>query len=112
MLSKHKNAEKITMKPTLYLLALTSIALPLFAKGLTPERQPLNNSYYVCYEKRIPVNVKKFVTKHYHSLHYQGCTITLDECLNNEKKQKLKQFGWFNNYNDAINAFYRCAYSS
>lgn len=82
------------------------------AKGLTPENQPLNDSYYVCYHKRLSVNASRFGYPPFKQLHYKGCVITLDECLNHGKqKTKLQQFGWFNNYNDAVNAFYRCAYS-
>jgi hypothetical protein len=102
----------MTIKKTIAVSVFSLISTYATAKGLTPSDQPLNDSYYVCFQTRLPVHSSRFGYPPFKQIHYKGCVITLDECLNHGKqKEKLHQFGWFNNYNDALSAFYRCAYS-
>ena len=87
------------------------------ARPLTPPNEPKEDSFYVCYDRcyvhhsvRAPLNT-------YRKLKYAGCMISRVPCnLSCAKKGRhpsapLKLFGWFNNYPQTLNAFYRCAYS-
>ncbi len=87
------------------------------AVPLTPQREPKDNSFYVCYEQyRIHHSVRAPLST-FRTYQYLGCTIIRTPCqaicLKKEKcpPVPLKLFGWFNNYPQALNAFYRCAYS-
>lgn len=107
----------------IYLKSITLLCITFFLAGnahavpLTPPQEPKENSFYVCYEKchihhsvRAPLSL-------YRKYQYLGCTIIRTPCdavcINkiNCPPIKLKLFGWFNNYPQALNAFYRCAYS-
>ncbi|MDP3704840.1 MAG: hypothetical protein Q8R24_02885 [Legionellaceae bacterium] len=105
-----------------YLNYLTVLYLALFLIGdanavpLTPQREPKENSFYVCYEtSRIHHSVKAPLST-FRKYQYLGCTIIRTPCnaicLKKEKcpPVPLKLFGWFDTYPHALNAFYRCAY--
>ena len=107
---------------------------------LTPPHEPKDDSFYVCYLKcRINYTVHAPMLA-YKKFKYLGCMISRVPCANICVKNasypqvklstmshkpcgsncvakmscaptKLKPFGWFNNYPEALNAFYRCAYS-
>ena len=89
-----------------------AIALPL-----TPEDEPKADSFYVCYESRWYNNVEEGLIKLIH-YKYLGCIISKVPChlycgdkFTAGPSKPLKQFQWFNNYPDALNSFYRCAYN-
>lgn len=86
-------------------------------KKLTPPHEPKTDSFYVCYKDcAVKMSSKSFFLI-YRKHKYLGCIISRAPCHKHcEKKahcpmKRYKQFGWFNNYYDALNAFYRCAYS-
>lgn len=88
------------------------------AASLTPPHEPRNNSFYVCYERcHIQHSVRTLIAT-YRKFEYTGCTISRQPCRAICFKKSgcpphpLKQFGWFNNYPQTLNAFYRCAYSA
>lgn len=95
----------------------------LNANRLTPPDEPKDDSFYICYEKRCPNTVTAsppvlmIPGTSYTQLKYVGCMISQIPCeaICDDKFKahpiKLKQFSWANNYPQALNAFYRCAYS-
>jgi len=103
------------------LFALLSIAFSLTAyaipEPLTPPNEPKDNSFYICYDERRVSTVIYDPFINYDKYQYVGCMISRTSCCNYEVQQKntpptqLKLFGWFDNYPQALNAFYRCAYS-
>ncbi|AHE66490.1 hypothetical protein [Legionella oakridgensis] len=88
-----------------------------YALPLTPPEEPKADSFYICYEKRCPNNVIEGPIKRYTKYKYIGCIISRLPChlhcgdKFNARATPLKQFQWVNNYPDALNSFYRCAYS-
>lgn len=110
----HISLKKIYISSLLALLPFISNAA-----GLTPIHEPHDNSFYVCYQKcqiQYKLHAPLATFKKYH---YIGCTIQSTPChcpcTQEERCQsyrpKLKLFDWFDNYPQALNAFYRCAYS-
>lgn len=98
-------------------VAVLSITQGVQAHPLTPPHEPKEDSFYVCYDRcyvhhsiRAPLNT-------YRKLRYKGCVISRVPCNASCVKKKhcppvpLKLFGWFNNYPQSLNAFYRCAYN-
>lgn len=96
------------------LLSLSDITC---AASITPPQEPKENTFYVCYAERhvntsirAPLNI-------YRKFKYTGCSISRTPCKTlsitkvNCPQAKLKLFDLFNNYPQALNAFYRCAYS-
>ena len=87
------------------------------ADDLTPSHEPNNASFYVCYKTCQVQHIPQSLVIVYRKYNYLGCSIQRSAChlpcLNKHpcKVQSLKTFGWFNNYIDTLNAFYRCAYS-
>ncbi len=89
------------------------------AEPLTPAYEPRDNAYYVCYEqRRVDYTIHTVGTRLvYHKFKHLGCIISRQSCCHLEKKKphcppvKYKPFGYFNNYPQALNAFYRCAYN-
>ena len=87
------------------------------AASLTPPHEPKENSFYVCYEQGRVHHIVKAPIANYRKYQYLGCSITRTPCYASCVKGAhcppfpLKLFGWFNNYPQALNAFYRCAYS-
>jgi hypothetical protein len=105
-----------------------------FNQALTPPNEPVDNSFYVCYEKRRVRSIICPLFFTYRKFRYLGCVILRKPCEEVCLKPKpivverqscggvclnqtlivvehLKPFGWFNNYPQALNAFYRCAYT-
>lgn len=96
------------------------------ANSLTPPNEPQNNSFYVCYKTYRTHHSVAAPLSVFRKYQYLGCIITREPCYKIRVKTKfcplpyaknqccprrvLKKFGWFNNYPDALNAFYRCAY--
>lgn len=84
---------------------------------LTPSHEPKDESFYVCYVSRDLHHPISHVLLLYRRYKYHGCIISKDPCYKLYAKKphcpvnRLKRFGWFNNYFDALNAFYRCAYN-
>ena len=122
-------------------LALFTTASYATMIPLTPPHEPKDDSFYVCYLKcRINYTVRAPMLA-YKKFKYLGCMISKVPCdtlcvknsschpakLSKMSRKpcsshcvtqvllcppvKLKSFGWFNNYPQALNAFYRCAYS-
>lgn len=93
---------------------LTAYAIP---EPLTPPHEPKDNSFYICYDERRVSTVIYDPFVNYEKYQYVGCMISRTSCCNYEVREKnklstpLKLFGWFDNYPQALNAFYRCAYS-
>jgi len=87
------------------------------ANSLTPPNEPKENSFYVCYERCSTDYSVRAPLLSYQKLKYIGCTINRTPCdtlyvkPHNGPPVKLRSFGWFNNYHQTMNAFYRCAYS-
>lgn len=87
------------------------------ANELTPADEPKDDSFYVCYEKRCLNTVSSTPLLRYKSYKYIGCVISRLPCdmycvdKSCHPPKRLKQFYWYNNYYDALNSFYRCAYS-
>lgn len=101
------------------------------SESLTPPNEPKNNSFYVCYKTyKVHHSVAAPFTL-FRKYQYLGCMISRQPCYMIGAKNKpypvvhpnnkcypqkccpqggLRKFGWFNNYPDALNAFYRCAY--
>lgn len=105
------------MRACLTWLMLLGVACFANASPLTPPHEPKDDSFYVCYEGcRINYSVRAPLVT-YRKYKYLGCSITRIPCdaacvkKVNCPPVKLKLFGWFNNYPQALNAFYRCAYS-
>ena len=84
---------------------------------LTPPHEPKDNNFYICFDKRRVNTIHYVPLLNYHKYRYHGCMISRTSCCNHKILEKdspstpLKLFGWFDNYPDALNAFYRCAYS-
>lgn len=112
------------------LMLTTSIAglllvQTLQANSLTPPLEPKDDSFYICYEKRCRNNVMVssppiFIIPafKYTKYKYIGCIISRIPCeliegdkFVAEHPWRYIQFSWANNYPQALNAFYRCAYS-
>lgn len=103
------------------IISVTSICFFTFnnaySRSLTPPIEPKADSFYVCYEKRCPNNVVDTPGTRYTRLKYIGCIISELPChlycgdKFNPQTTPLKQFQWVNNYPDALNSFYRCAYN-
>lgn len=107
---------------TKYLITLGCIAVTfssqLSALPLSPRDEPKADSFYICYEKRCPNNVERTPTYKYTRFKYIGCVISRLPChlyccdsSKDRAVKPLRQFQWVNNYPDALNSFYRCAYS-
>ena len=108
---------RVDLKGLILLSAALCVAGFAAANSLTPPREPKENSFYVCYEKcRIHHTVRAPLAT-YRKYQYLGCTISRTPCDASCVKRAncppypLKLFGWFNNYPQTLNAFYRCAYS-
>ena len=90
---------------------------PLAAAPLTPPNEPKENNFYVCFDKRRINTIDYSPLLEYQRYQYTGCVISRIPCCDYMIKDKdcpprpLNLFAWFNNYPDALNAFYRCAYS-
>jgi len=88
------------------------------AESLTPPYEPMNNSFYVCYLERRVDSVVYTPLAAYEKYQYTDCIISRQNCCThiierpNRPPQKLQLFGWFDNYPQSLNAFYRCAYSN
>lgn len=90
-----------------------------YAKPLTPPREPKIHSYYVCYEKcQINYTIRGIALPYqYRKYQYIGCSIETRPCnticwkKGKKRHKQLKIFDWFETYPQALNAFYRCAYS-
>ena len=88
------------------------------AEPLTPPHEPVNNSFYVCYAERRVDTIIYSPLLTYQKYQYHNCMISRTNCCNhvierpNRPPQKLQLFGWFDNYPQSLNAFYRCAYSN
>ncbi|MDA9271822.1 hypothetical protein N9Q05_00345 [bacterium] len=87
------------------------------AAPLTPWHEPKEDSFYVCYtERHIHYSIRAPLNT-YRKYKYTGCSIARIPCKARCVKKvncppvKLHLFDWFNNYPQALNAFYRCAYS-
>jgi hypothetical protein len=94
------------------------ITLPSHALPLSPVDEPKADSFYICYEKRCKNDTSVTPALRYTRYKYIGCVISRVACHlyccdnSKERAQKpLKQFQWVNNYPDALNSFYRCAYN-
>ena len=89
----------------------------LMALPLTPVDEPKADSFYICYEKRCPNDVETTLFTRYIRYKYIGCIISRLPChlcsddKFNSSPKPLHQFQWVNNYPDALNSFYRCAYN-
>ncbi len=106
-----------------YITAFLAFSTALFimgiatARSLTPPEEPKNDSYYICYEKRFPNKVVRSLAPNYRSFKYIGCIISHVPChlycgdKFHARPARLKQFQWMSTYPDALNSFYRCAYS-
>ena len=98
----------------LILLGFASLA---YAKPLTPPHEPKDDSFYVCYESCRVFHSTRAPLATYRKFKYLGCSISRTPChvscikKTNCPPVKLKLFGWFNNYPQSLNAFYRCAYT-
>lgn len=114
------------------------VSLTVKANPLTPPHEPRDNDFYVCYAHRFTkVEICKGCIK-YRKFKYEGCMISRAPCSTipikckaapHQKSPKIamdkdagikqkgclrpamKQFYWYNNYPQALNAFYRCAYT-
>lgn len=87
------------------------------ALPLTPPDEPKADSFYICYEKRCPNNIIDSYVR-YTRYKYVGCIISKVPChlycgdkFASGPPTPMKQFQWVNNYPDALNSFYRCAYN-
>lgn len=93
-----------------------SVSSVLNAAPLTPPCEPKDDSFYVCYnERHINYSIRAPLAT-YRKYKYLGCSISRVPCDATCVKKincqhTLKLFDWFNNYPQALNAFYRCAYS-
>lgn len=96
----------------LFLAAQAAHALPL-----SPIDEPRADSFYICYEKRCPNDVSDAPVYRYVRYKYIGCIISKTPChlycgdKFHANPGPLKQFQWTNNYRDALDSFYRCAYN-
>lgn len=99
---------------SMVLFSLSSIAI---AAPLTPPQEPKEDSFYVCYKERHVNYSIRAPLNTYRKFKYTGCSISRIPCDATCVKKvncppvKLKLFDWFNTYPQALNAFYRCAYS-
>lgn len=104
------------------------------ADPLTPPNQPVDDSFFVCYQYRSP-HLKSCRILRYFRYKYRGCIISKIPCnaiplpkICAPKEILIKKtatvvtapvccvatyklFYWYDNYPQALNAFYRCAYS-
>ncbi len=101
-----------------FFLLMAYLIAPAHATPLTPPGEPKENNFYVCFDKR-RVNIIQYAPLvQYKKYQYTGCIISRIPCCDykietpNCPPRPLNLFAWFNNYPDALNAFYRCAYSS
>ena len=88
------------------------------ADDLTPKLEPKDAIFFVCYQAcRVNYSVSAPLAT-YDAYEYIGCVIQRTPCYhvrqqkNHKRSRPLNVFGQFNNYPDALNAFYRCAYSA
>lgn len=90
-----------------------------FTHSLTPPGEPKNDSFYICYENRLPNEATHAVFSRYCTYKYLGCVISRvpchlicgDEKFGKSAPKPRHQFQWVNTYPKALNSFYRCAYS-
>lgn len=114
----------IASMPRMMLLVVTSLlTCQVLANRLTPPNEPRDDSFFICYQKRCPITISvsppvlMIPGSHFTKYKYVGCIISRTPCdAICEKKRKgppikYKQFSWASNYPQALNAFYRCAYS-
>ena len=122
MLLKNRNHKKnnimknkIRFKTILFACVLLSGIVQ--ADHLTPTDEPKADSFYICYEKQCPNDVTRGPLTNYVRCKYIGCMISRLPCHMhcgdkfNPRPYPLKQFQWVDNYPDALNSFYRCAYN-
>ncbi|WP_133129476.1 hypothetical protein [Legionella yabuuchiae] len=108
---------KANKRPVVLCCLTVLLSNNAFTLPLTPRDEPKADSFYICYEKRCPNNVTMTPVVKYTRYKYIGCVISRLPChlyhgdKFNPNHGPLKQFQWVNNYPDALNSFYRCAYS-
>lgn len=123
----YKCNDKGTIMRCLFLRSMLFIILSLFfnlvhadcssPRCLTPSHEPKAESFYVCYISRDLRHPISDILLLYRRYKYHGCIISKEPCRKLYAKKphcpenQLKKFGWFSNYFDALNAFYRCAYN-
>jgi hypothetical protein len=88
------------------------------ALPLSPVEEPKADSFYICYESRCPNDVHEGLLVKYIRYKYLGCLISKVPChlycgdkFTPGPAKPMLQFQWVNNYPDALNSFYRCAYN-
>lgn len=101
-----------------YFLLFGLFIAPSYAVSLTPPHEPNHNNFYVCYQQ---CKIKYVINAPFHTYkkyQYVGCTLQTTPCdgpcnqsICKRTHKELQLFDWFDNYQLALNAFYRCAYS-
>src|SRR5437879_323506 len=106
--------------PMIHLLTIYTLFFTMgtaVAGSLTPPEEPKNDSFYICYEQRLPNDIAYDVFAKFTGFKYIGCIISRLPChlycgdKFHAQPANLKQFQWVNTYPKALNSFYRCAYS-
>lgn len=99
------------------MLVVSNVHAACSSLQLTPAHEPRLDNFYVCYESRYIKKSAPSLVAVYRKFKYLGCMISATPCHTHCIKKPncpplpLKPFDYFNNYFDALNAFYRCAYS-